>query len=577
MISGILTFYLVNKIIYFYRIADGEAFDKILFLLEYPYKIFTGKFLSFHVNDLSYSLLMGLMVFALVFARKPKKKFRSGEEHGSAKWADKYEIDKFQDPNPRMNCILTATEGLTLKDYIGSPTNGRNKNIAIIGGPGTGKTRFFVEPNIMQMHSSYVVTDPKGTILPNLGYMLEKGGYKIKVLNLVNMDKSMKYNPFAYIHTELDVLKFANMLVDSTQSKDAKKDFWVDAEKLLYSAVVGLIVFEAPDEEKNMNTLIEIINASKTSEDEGYANAVDMLFEEIEQRDPKHFAVRQYKKYKLGAGKSAKSVLLSCGVRLAPFDVRSIIDLMSTDELEIDTLGDEKTALFVITSDTDTSLNFIAAFLYTQMFNLLCTKADDVYGGKLRVPVRCIFDEFANLGQIPHFEQLITTIRSRNISACPILQTKSQLKAVYKDSAETIIGGCDSTLFLGGQEKSTLKDMSELLGNQTIDIITSSRTYGNQRSSTTNYQKGNRKLLDEAEVFKIPGEKCILTIRGASPWLSNKYDITQHPNYKYHGNKGYVFDVQNYIQRIRSNADFKISPNEKINEININDNSPLAN
>lgn len=580
VIFGILSFYLVNKFCYFYRITDGSFLEKINFFLENPLRIFTGKFLSFNINDLLYSVLIGLIVFALIYARAPKKKFRTGEEHGSAKWADKYEIEKFQDKNFRNNCILTATEGLTMKDYIGSPTNGRNKNILVIGGPGTGKSRFFVIPNVMQMHSSYVVTDPKGTILPDVGNLLyKKGHYEIKVLNLVNMTKSMHYNPLAYVHTELDVLKFANMLVDSTQSKDAKKDFWVDAEKLLYSAVVGLIVFEAPEEEKNMNTLIEIINASKTSEDENYANAVDMLFEELEQKSPQHFAVRQYKKYKLGAGKSAKSVLLSCGVRLAPFDIKSVIDLMSYDEIELDKLGDRKTALFVITSDTDPSLNFIAAFLYTQMFNLLCTKADDEYGGKLPVPVRCIFDEFANIGQIPHFEQLITTIRSRNISACPILQTKSQLKAIYKDSAETIAGGCDSTIFLGGQEKSTLKDMSELLGSQTIDIITSSRTYGNQRSSTTNYQKGNRKLLDEAEVFKIPGEKCILTIRGANPWLSYKYDITKHPNYKYIGSfdKRNKFDVQKYIQRVRSNADFKIGENDTITEITINDNSPLAN
>lgn len=575
---GILSFYSVNKFCYFYRILPGDFFEKIYFLIENPFRIFTGKFISLNGEDLLYSMLVGIIVFALIFARAPKKKFRTGEEHGSAKWADKYEIEKFQDKNFRNNCILTATEGLTMKDYIGDPTNGRNKNILIIGGPGTGKTRFFVLPNLMQMHSSYVITDPKGTILPDIGSLLyRKGHYKIKVLNLVNMKKSMHYNPLAYLHTELDVLKFSEMLVDSTQSKDAKRDFWVDAEKLLYSAVIGLIIFEAPEEEKNMNTLIEIINASKTSEDEGYANAVDMLFEELEQKDPRHFAVRQYKKYKLGAGKSAKSILLSCGVRLSPFDIREIMELMDYDELEIDKLGEEKSALFVITSDTDPSLNFIASFLYTQMFNLLCTKADDEYEGKLPIPVRCIFDEFANLGKIPHFEQLITTIRSRKISACPILQTKSQLKAVYKDSAETIAGGCDSTIFLGGQEKSTLKDMTELLGSQTIDIITSSKTYGNQKSSTTNFQKGNRKLLDEAEIFKIPGEKCILTIRGANPWLSHKYDITKHPNYRYLGSfdKRNKFNVQKYIMKMRSNADFKINDNDTVTEIK--ENSPMAN
>ena len=565
-----------------WRLAEGkELGDKIMAMMGTLPVAFANPLPSLHPLDLIIGLSCGAGLRLAVYLRsKNAKKYRHGMEYGSARWGNAKDIEPFQAPKFADNIILTKTERLMMSNRPPDPKNARNKNVLVVGGSGSGKTRFWLKPNLLQCHSSYVVTDPKGTILPDVGTLLhKKGKYVIKILNLKDFSKSLHYNPLAYVKTELDILKFSNMLIEATRAPDEKQDFWVKAERLLYQAVLGLIIFEAPPEERTMNTLVEIIDASKTREDEGYMNAVDMLFDDLAERNPNHFAVRQYRKYKLSAGKSAKSVLLSCGVRLSPFDIQDIRDLMTYDEMELDKIGDRKTALFAITSDTDTSLNFIASFMYMQMFNLLCDKADNRRKGKLKVPVRCIFDEFKNLGKIPMFENLITTIRSRNISACPIVQTKSQLKAIYKDDAETIAGGCDSMLFLGGQEKSTLKDVAELLGSQTIDILNSSRSYGRNRSDTSNYQKTGRKLLDESEIFRMPGEKCILTIRGANPWYSDKYDITTHPNYKYladYNDRNY-FDIKKYIARYRSNADFKIGKKDKITEIKTVENSPLAN
>lgn len=570
------SFYIMNKSCYVYRTSNGDVLEKILYILDKPYKLLGLPVISLDSSDFIFPFLIALMIYILIITRR-KRNLRSGKEHGSAKWAEKDEIKKYMDKDMRKNIILTQTEGLTIDPYIGHPTNGRNKNVLVVGSSGSGKTRFFATPNIMQMHSSYVITDPKGTIVENLGNMLiHKGGYKIKILNLVNMKKSMHYNPLAYVHTELDVLKFGNMLVESTKAPDEKADFWVKAERLLYQALVGLIVFEAPEEERTMDTIITMINASAVSEEnENAKNAVDMIFDDLEQKNPEHFAVRQYKKYKLAAGKSAKSILISCGVRLSPFDVAEIRELTSSDDMELDKIGDRKTAVFCITSDTDTSLNFIAAFMYMQMFNILCSVADDKYHGSLPIHVRCILDEFRNIGKIPMFETLIATIRSRNISACPIVQTKSQLKASYKDDAETIAGCCDSTLFLGGQEKSTLKDLSELLGSETVEVLNTSRTYGRQAGNSVSYQKSARKLMDEAEVFKLPGEKCILTIRGANPWCSFKYDIEKHPNYKYlkDFDKKNAFNPEAYIKKYYKDkyiGDIKIAENEEIEHYEFN-------
>lgn len=566
---SVSSFWLMNKFCFCYSQLEGEVFYKVMDILDKPTMLLKPPIISFEPYSLLFPLLISFAIYILIVTRK-KRNMRTGSEQGSAKWADKYEIKKFMDKTMRNNIILTMTEGLTLKPYIGSPVNGRNKNVLIIGSSGAGKTRFHVLPNIMQLHSSYVITDPKGTVLENVGHLLRMAGYEIKIFNLVDMKKSMHYNPLAYIHSEQDILKFGNMLVESTKSADEKADFWVKAERLLYQALVGLIYYEAPDDEKTMDTLIQLLNASEVSEnDENAVNAVDLLFRDLEEENPEHFAVRQYKKYKLAAGKSAKSILISCGVRLSPFDIAEIRELTSGDDMELDTIGDRKTAVFCITSDTDSSLNFIAAFMYMQMFNILCTVADNKYGGSLPVHVRCIFDEFRNIGKIPMFETLIATIRSRNISACPIVQTKSQLKAVYKDDAETIVGCCDTTLFLGGQEKSTLKDLSELLGTETIEVANSSKSYGRMAGNSVNYQKTARKLMDESEIFKLPGDKCILTIRGANPWCSYKYDIKKHPNYKYlaEADKSNRFDSKKYLENYekRKNVtDIKLGEDEEI-------------
>ena len=576
------TFWLLNKISYCYGQLEGEPFEKIMTILSDMTTMIKMPLLSLNSGDLLFPFLIAAMIYILIVTRK-KRNMRTGEEQGSAKWADKYEILKFMDKIMRNNIILTMTEGLTLLPYIGSPVNGRNKNVLVIGSSGAGKTRFFLTPNIMQLHSSYVITDPKGTVIENVGYLLQKAGYKIKIINLVDTKKSMRYNPFAYIHSEQDILKFSNMLVQSTKAADEKADFWVKAEMLLYQALVGLIYYEGEEHEKNMDTLVKLLNQSGVSEtDENAKNAVDKIFDELREKDPDHFAVRQYDKYKLAAGKSAKSILISCGVRLSPFDIAEIRELTSSDDMELDRIGEEKTAVFCVTSDTDTSLNFIASFMYMQMFNTLCTVADNKHKGSLPIHVRCLFDEFKNLGKIPMFETLIATIRSRNISACPIVQTKSQLKALYKDDAETIVGCCDTMLFLGGQEKSTLKDISEILGNQTIEVMNTSRSYGRQGSNSVSYQKTGRKLMDESEIFKLSGDKCILTIRGADPWCSKKYDIKQHPNYKYLGevNEKYKFDTEKYLKKYMANkmkkkntADFKIEDDEEIIEIYFDENN----
>ncbi len=452
------------------------------------------------------------------------------------------------------NVLLTQTERLTINSRPKQPKYARNKNILVIGGSGSGKTRFFVKPNLMQMHSSYVVTDPKGTVLVECGKLLQHGGYRIKVMNTINFKKSMHYNPFVYIRSEKDILKLVNTIIANTKGDGEKsgEDFWVKAEKLYYTALIGYIWYEAPDEEKNFTTLLEMINASEAREDdEDFQNPVDLMFERLEETDPEHFAVKQYKKYKLAAGKTAKSILISCGARLAPFDIKELRELMETDEMELDTIGDRKTALFVIISDTDDTFNFVVSILYTQLFNLLCDKADDVYGGRLPVHVRCLLDEFANIGQIPKFEKLIATIRSREISASIILQSQSQLKAIYKDNADTIVGNCDTTLFLGGKEKTTLKEMSEILGKETIDSFNTSENRGREKSYGLNFQKLGKELMTQDEIAVMDGGKCILQLRGVRPFFSDKYDITKHPNYKYLSdeNPKNAFDIEKYLRR----------------------------
>ena len=507
-------------------------------------------------------LLAGLVTAAafkvfLYFKKKNRKNFRDKEEYGSARWGTEKDIEPYVDSeNPKNNIILTKTESLTMNSRVPDIKFARNKNILVVGGSGSGKTRFFVKPNIMQMHSSYVVTDPKGTIVLECGKMLQKAGYRIKIINTVNMDKSMHYNPFAYIHNEEDILNLANTIISNTQGDGNKsgEDFWVKAERLLYCALIALIYYEFPAEEKNFGTLLWLINQCETREDdETFKNRVDLAFERVEQqKGDDHFAVRQYKKYKLAAGKTAKSILISCGARLAPFDIEKVRKMMAYDEMELDTLGDanQKTALFVIVSDTDDTFNFIVAMMYTQLFNLLCTVADDKYGGRLPTHVRCILDEFANIGQIPKFDKLIATIRSREISASIILQSKSQLKAIYKDNADTIIGNCDTEIFLGGKEKSTLKELSEILGKQTIDLFTTSETRGQSQSSGTNYNRTGRELMSQDELAVMDGGKCIMQIRGTRAFLSDKYDITKHDRYKELSdfNPKNTFDITGYVK-----------------------------
>ena len=546
----------------------GDIIDRMMTAIL---ELGTMKFIpSFHPNDLLIGIAVaGLMKFIVYTKGKKAKKFREGKEYGSARWGNAKDIKPYIDEKYDNNVLFTNTERLTMNGRPSNPKYARNKNVLVIGGSGSGKTRFFVKPNLMQMHSSYVVTDPKGTIVLECGKMLEENGYEIKILNTINFKKSMKYNPFAYLKSEKDILKLVQTIIANTKGEGEKagEDFWVKAEKLYYTALIGYIYYEAPREEKNFKTLLDMIDASEVREDdESYMNPIDRLFEALEKKRPTHFAVKQYKKYKLAAGKTAKSILISCGARLAPFDIEELRELMSEDEMALDTIGDKKTALFVIISDTDDTFNFVVSIMYSQLFNLLCDKADDVYGGRLPVHVRFLLDEFANIGLIPKFEKLIATIRSREISASIILQSQSQLKAIYKDHADTIIGNCDSTLFLGGKEKTTLKELSETLGKETIDLYNTSETRSNQKSFGLNYQKVGKELMSQDEITVMDGGKCIFQLRGVRPFLSDKFDITKHKNYKLleDYDKKNLFDVEKYMKRV---GKAKVTANTKLNTI----------
>ena len=554
-----LAAFYADRAFFLYRNSPGEDMgNKLLYAMEHADRIFAGFVLSNNWKDLLAGIVVAVVLKVLVWQKQADaKKLRKGIEYGSARWGTAEDIKPYMSEDPWMNIPLTATEALTMESRPKQPKYARNKNIVVIGGSGSGKTRFFVKPSVMQMNCSMVITDPKGTLIEECGKMLAKGPpkkdkngnimkdksgkvvhepYVIKVLNTINFSKSLHYNPFAYIRSEKDILKLVTTIIVNTkgEGEKASEDFWVKAEKLLYTALIAFIWYEGKEEEKNLNTLLDLLNESETrEEDETYQNPVDMLFEELEAKEPQHFAVRQYKKYKMAAGKTAKSILISCGARLAPFDIAELREIMSYDEMELDKIGDRKTALFLIMSDTDTTFNFVIAMLQSQLFNLLCDKADDVYGGRLPVHVRVIADEFANIGQIPQFDKLIATIRSREISASIILQSQSQLKAMYKDSADTILGNCDTTLFLGGKEKTTLKEMSELLGKETIDLYNTSETRSNQKSFGLNYQKTGKQLMTEDEIAVMDGGKCILQIRGARPFFSDKYDITKHKNYRF--------------------------------------------
>ena len=553
-----LAAFYADRAFFLYRNSPGEDMgNKLLYAMEHADRIFAGFVLSNNWKDLLAGIVVAVVLKVLVWQKQADaKKLRKGIEYGSARWGTAEDIKPYMSEDPWMNIPLTATEALTMESRPKQPKYARNKNIVVIGGSGSGKTRFFVKPSVMQMNCSMVITDPKGTLIEECGKMLTKGPpkrdkdenvikdkfgkvvhepYVIKVLNTINFSKSLHYNPFAYIRSEKDILKLVTTIIANTKGEGEKssEDFWVKAEKLLYTALIAFIWYEGDEEEKNLNTLLDLLNESETrEEDETYQNPVDMMFQELEERDPQHFAVRQYKKYKMAAGKTAKSILISCGARLAPFDIAELREIMSYDEMELDKIGDRKTALFLIMSDTDTTFNFVIAMLQSQLFNLLCDKADDEYGGRLPVHVRVIADEFANIGQIPQFDKLIATIRSREISASIILQSQSQLKAMYKDSADTILGNCDTTLFLGGKEKTTLKEMSELLGKETIDLYNTSETRSNQKSFGLNYQKTGKQLMTEDEIAVMDGGKCILQIRGARPFFSDKYDITKHKNYR---------------------------------------------
>ena len=553
-ISYLAFFYVGNIFSHHVRAyTGGDVIDKTF---QGILELNTMSFIpSIHPSDILMGVGVAAIIKFIVYTKgKNAKKFRQGKEYGSARWGTRKDIEPYVDEKFQNNILLTQTERLTMNGRPSNPKYARNKNVLVIGGSGSGKTRFYVKPNLMQMHSSYCVTDPKGTIVLECGKMLEDNGYEIKILNTINFKKSMKYNPFAYIRSEKDILKLVQTIIANTKGEGEKagEDFWVKAEKLYYTALIGYIWYEAPREEKNFATLLDMIDASEVREDdETYMNPIDRLFEALEKKEPTHFAVKQYKKYKLAAGKTAKSILISCGARLAPFDIRELRELMSEDELELDTLGDRKTALFVIISDTDDTFNFVVSIMYSQLFNLLCDKADDVYGGRLPVHVRCLLDEFANIGLIPKFEKLIATIRSREISASIILQAQSQLKAIYKDNADTIVGNCDSTLFLGGKEKTTLKELSETLGKETIDLYNTSETRSNQKSFGLNYQKTGKELMSQDEITVMDGGKCIFQLRGVRPFLSDKFDITKHKNYKLleDYDKKNLFDIESYMKR----------------------------
>ena len=588
----VLTAFYADRASCLYRRSPGEDIgNKLLYAMEHADRIFTGILLSFDLRDLLVGVTVAVILKLLVWQKQSDaKKLRKGIEYGSARWGTAEDIKPYMSDDPWMNIPLTATEALTMESRPKQPKYARNKNIVVIGGSGSGKTRFFVKPSVMQMNCSMVITDPKGTLIEECGKMLAKGPpkrdkdgnvikdksgkvvyepYVIKVLNTINFSKSLHYNPFAYIRSEKDILKLVTTIIVNTkgEGEKASEDFWVKAEKLLYTALIAFIWYEGDEEEKNLNTLLDLLNESETrEEDETYQNPVDMMFQELEERDPQHFAVRQYKKYKMAAGKTAKSILISCGARLAPFDIAELRGIMSYDEMELDKIGDRKTALFLIMSDTDTTFNFVIAMLQSQLFNLLCDKADDVYGGRLPVHVRVIADEFANIGQIPQFDKLIATIRSREISASIILQSQSQLKAMYKDSADTILGNCDTTLFLGGKEKTTLKEMSELLGKETIDLYNTSETRSNQKSFGLNYQKTGKQLMTEDEIAVMDGGKCILQIRGARPFFSDKYDITKHKNYRFLADEN---EKNRYKVEKELNPQYTPKPEEEVEVIQV--------
>ncbi|EEG37638.1 type IV secretory system conjugative DNA transfer family protein [Anaerobutyricum hallii] len=587
-----LAAFYADRAFFLYRNSPGEDMgNKLLYAMEHADRIFAGFVLSNNWKDLLAGIVVAVVLKVLVWQKQADaKKLRKGIEYGSARWGTAEDIKPYMSEDPWMNIPLTATEALTMESRPKQPKYARNKNIVVIGGSGSGKTRFFVKPSVMQMNCSMVITDPKGTLIEECGKMLAKGPpkkdkngnimkdksgkvvhepYVIKVLNTINFSKSLHYNPFAYIRSEKDILKLVTTIIVNTkgEGEKASEDFWVKAEKLLYTALIAFIWYEGKEEEKNLNTLLDLLNESETrEEDETYQNPVDMLFEELEAKEPQHFAVRQYKKYKMAAGKTAKSILISCGARLAPFDIAELREIMSYDEMELDKIGDRKTALFLIMSDTDTTFNFVIAMLQSQLFNLLCDKADDVYGGRLPVHVRVIADEFANIGQIPQFDKLIATIRSREISASIILQSQSQLKAMYKDSADTILGNCDTTLFLGGKEKTTLKEMSELLGKETIDLYNTSETRSNQKSFGLNYQKTGKQLMTEDEIAVMDGGKCILQIRGARPFFSDKYDITKHKNYRFLADEN---EKNRYKVEKELNPQYTPKPEEEVEVIQV--------
>ena len=550
-----------------WRLAEGkELGDKIMSMMGTVPLAFANPLPSLHPLDILVGLCCGAGLRLAVYLRgKNAKKYRHGMEYGSARWGTAKDIEPFMAPKFADNIILTKTERLMMSNRPPDPKNARNKNVLVVGGSGSGKTRFWLKPNLLQCHSSYVVTDPKGTIVLECGNAMLKNGYKVKILNTINFKKSMHYNPFAYVHSEKDILKLVTTLMTNTKGEGSGGDpFWEKSERLLLTALIAYLHYEAPVEEQNFATLLEMLNTMQVLEDdEEYQNPVDLLFEELGKKKPNSFAVRQYKLYKLAAGKTAKSILISCGARLAPFDIQELRDLTMYDELALDTLGDKKTALFLIMSDTDSTFNFLISMVYTQLFNLLCDKADDVYGGKLPIHVRCLIDECANIGQIPNLEKLVATIRSREISACLVLQARSQLKAIYKDNADTIVGNMDSQIFLGGSEPTTLKDLSEMLGKETIDAFNTSDTRGNSPSYGTTFQKMGHELLSRDELAVLDGGKCILQLRGVRPFLSDKYDLTQHPNYKLTSDYDpkNTFDIEKYLNRkekINSNDEFVV-------------------
>ena len=569
----LLFVYPFDKLSQAIRLAPGADLSaKILSIGDGFTAAFSSLGLSFNPVDLLVGIAgASILRVAVHMKGKNAKKYRHGMEYGSARWGTAADIAPYMDKDFFQNIPMTMTERITMSSRPKQPKYARNKNILVIGGSGSGKTRFFCKPSLLQAHSSYVCTDPKGTLLPEIGGFLERQKYRIKCLNLINFKKSMRYNPLAYIRSEKDILKLVNALIMNTKGEGDKsgEDFWVKAERLYYSALIGYIWYEAPEEEKNFITLLDLINASEAREDdEEYQSPVDILFAQLEEKDPDHFAVKQYRKFKMAAGKTLKSILISCGARLAPFDIKELRDLMETDELELDTLGDSKSALFVIISDTDSTFNFVAALMYSQLFNLLCDKADDFYGGRLPVHVRLILDEFANIGQIPNFDKLIATIRSREISASIILQSQSQLKAIYKDNADTIVGNCDSTLFLGGKEKSTLKEISELLGKETIDSYNQSENRGSQISHGLSYQKLGKELMTQDELAVMDGGKCIFMLRGVRPFLSDKYNLMRHPNYKYTADADpkNVFDMERYMKKLRA----VVKPGDRFDVYEIN-------